>query len=215
MLKWVVVITFLLNLLSHRAIAAADARLSFSPSSLTLSPAQTIELVADLGSYRLAFAHVEIAFDPVFVRIDGEIETTPSLATVVRKTTPDEANNTGKIVLALALPPGEQEPPTETVTLAKIPLTSSANNRNTSQTSTLQIDPERTKLITLDEQLLSFDTASLAITVHQTLRKPFGSETLQDRKPVGCWDVLRPRITTLTDLFGWIRAIWKSCGRTP
>lgn len=198
-LKRVVALILLLNLFSHRAFAAADVRLFFSPESLTLPPAQTIELVADLGPHQLAFAHIELAFDPALIRVDGQITTTPTLSTVVRKTNPDEANKTGRIVLALALPPGEQEPPTGTVTLAKIPFTST-NNGNANQTTTLRVDPERTKLITRTEQLLSFDTASLTVTAHPALRRP-----------IGCRDALRPRITTLSDLVGWIRAIWRSC----
>lgn len=147
--------------------AAADVHLFFSPLSLTLPPTQTTELVADLGSHGLAFAHVELTFDPALVRVDGEITTTPTLSTVVRKTNPDEANKTGRIVLAVALPPGEQEPPTGTVTLATIPLTSAARGRTT---SSLAVDSDQTQLITLQERLLTVDDEKLKIVVQPARR---------------------------------------------
>lgn len=182
-----------------RAFAASDVRLSFSPSSLTAPPTRTVQLVAELESSPLAFAHVEISFDPQLVSVTEQITTTPLLATVVRKTTADDANRTGRIVLALALPPVDNDPPTGTVTLAEMSLTSVNQEKETE--TLLQIDAERTQLFTHDERQLSFNSTPLSIAARP------------NTTPTRCRDALRPRITSIRDVFGWLHAIWNSCTR--
>ena len=126
------------------------------PKNQSLTPNGDVQLWIHADS-SVAFAHVEITFDPSKVKIYKEITLTSSLATVVEKSTMSEANNTGRIVIAVALPPASRNsPPTKAIKLSDMTFAAQTNAANVS--TTLTIPPDAVTIVSADASLYTVTT---------------------------------------------------------
>jgi len=98
-----------------------SVRLFFSPQNLLLPPNITTSLMIDAKSYNIGFVRVELSFDPSVIILTGEILTTGLVKTVISKTSKDQANASGRILIIIVLAP-EDSPPNGIFELAQIPI---------------------------------------------------------------------------------------------
>ncbi len=96
------------------------ARIFFDPALAFLPPDQTFSLMFDSKSYSLAYAKVEITFDHSLINLTDEIQITNNMGNVIKKTSKDEANSTGKIVIVLGVQ-ADNQPSTGLFEFANLP----------------------------------------------------------------------------------------------
>ncbi len=126
------------------------------PKNQSLTPDGDMQLWIHADS-SVAFAHVEIAFDPSKVKVDNEITLTSPLATVVKKSTMSEANTAGRIIIAVALPPaGKNSPPTKAIKLAD--MTFAAQTKTANEQATLTIPSDAVTIVSADASLYTATT---------------------------------------------------------
>lgn len=83
-----------------------DAVVSIIPTSQSLPPDSLVKVYIDARTNSLVFAKIVISFDPSKVRLSSEATVKPNFAKVVKVSTMEEANSTGKLVVAAGVVPG-------------------------------------------------------------------------------------------------------------
>ena len=135
-------------------------RLYFSPSQIPDSSDMFMRVMADAQINQLSFARIVMTFDPTKLSLSQELQTTGLLKTSVAKTSMQEANNTGRIVIVLGLDPGDRNsPPTALFELAQ--LTFSSKTTQSNQTTYLNFDNP-------DMQMVDIQAANLSISGENT-----------------------------------------------
>ncbi|MBI1863876.1 signal peptidase I [Candidatus Woesebacteria bacterium] len=81
------------------------ASLYFDPSSSSLPPNVNLKLMLDPKGYKIGFVRVEINFDKTKVNLATEVNTTNFLGNVILKTSMNDANNSGRIIIILGIKP--------------------------------------------------------------------------------------------------------------
>src|SRR5215510_5209664 len=71
-----------------------NVRIFFNPSNIALPPDTSLSLMVDTRSYQIAFARIDLSFDPTKIQLSGEIQPTNLLRTVIQKTNMSSANST-------------------------------------------------------------------------------------------------------------------------
>ena len=126
---------------SAQAGQTATVAVELSPSVLVLPGDGTVAVAIDAGPEEVAFARVELVFDPAVVALD-QIESSASLEPMPSSTL-EEANTTGRLVVAQSAPPGEQA--TGRFSFATLHF-SPATQREEQQTE-LAVDLSRTQIV--------------------------------------------------------------------
>lgn len=103
--------------------------LYFAPETQNLPPNSSFSLMLDAKTNSIGFVDVQFTFDPSKVRLASEITTAPELATVVQRTTMNQANSTGQVDIVLGLSPGSPAP-TGIFDIAMFDLTAVSNTDN-------------------------------------------------------------------------------------
>jgi hypothetical protein len=149
---------------------AANATVSFSPSTMNMPPNTSPGVVVNSGSAQIAFARVDISFDTTKVNLSNEINVTGPLKAVIGKTAMATANSTGKIAVVVALCNGIDIPcspsptaPSGTFELFKLPLTSVTGQ--TTSTS-LTYDVSTMQLVDTNQANVTLSTTNGTINLN-------------------------------------------------
>jgi Bacterial Ig domain len=131
------------------AASAGNAQIFFNPASTTDKP--------------LAFARIELTFDPNLVRLASELTLgTQALQRVITKTSMAEANVSGKIILVLGLDPTTlSAAPTGSFKLASFTLTTQVATPNLATTLT----PVLANVQLVDTSAIPFTTTATSVTL--------------------------------------------------
>lgn len=144
--------------------AVTDPHLFFAPAEASLPPNRTLDLKLDAKTYVVSFVRAEFTFEKDKVNLASDITAGTALATVVEKTSKDQANATGHVTLSLAVQTGST-PPTGVFSLASIPLTAVSTLEN--DTAYLTIDQSTVEIYeTPSENLLPFTSANATLTLN-------------------------------------------------
>jgi len=144
-----------------------QVQIYFSPSQVSVPPEATLNLMFDSRVSQLGFARVELAFDQTKIALTKEIVTTTLLKTGIVKTSLDEANTTGKILLVLGLAPADRAtPPTGTFVFAQ--LSFSPKTLEPNQSATLSFTSSGIQLVDINGALASFTGEAATIFLNST-----------------------------------------------
>lgn len=151
-----------------KTLAAGSATVSVSPINLTVPPNGNMEVRVDSGATTVGFVQAVINFDPNLVHLASDITTSGPLSTVITKTATAEANSTGKITVALGLPPANvATAPSGLFTIANLQFTAATASAN--QVANVTIDTVSTQVVGMDTQPISVSGVSGVISVNPLL----------------------------------------------
>jgi hypothetical protein len=87
-----------------RSKAAEDAAIfTLYPTAPSMPPNSTVGLMVDAKTHKIGFIMTEFTFDPTKIHLASDITVNDKFQTVLEKSTPDDANATGKIDIAMVL----------------------------------------------------------------------------------------------------------------
>lgn len=142
--------------------------LYIAPSNQTLPPDGNFQVMLDAGSETIGFVRIELAFDNTKINLAGEVQTTPSLATVIEKTARADANNTGNVVIVLGLATANQaNPPTGVFEIANFSMTAITQNPN--ENTSISFNDAGIQIVDMTPQGLTFSSASSNLTLNSTV----------------------------------------------
>lgn len=145
----------------------APVQFSFAPSSASLPPNQTLDLRLDAATNRIGFVHVELTFDQTKVNLANEITVTNALKTVVTKTTRDQANATGRVVVAAGIDPADiPNAPTGVFSFASLSFMTVSTVQN--DTAHVAFDQPRLETFDIAEARLSSAASDATLTLNPT-----------------------------------------------
>ncbi len=148
--------------------AVGDPDIFFEPQSVNLPPNSAVKLFLNTKNQPIGFIHLQLKFDPAKINLTQEI-VTHSFNRVIQKSSQTEANRTGKIILVLAVEPGQQ-PPGGTVEIAQFAI--KAKNKQTG-TSSIQVESSAfQQLVTTAPQNIAFNSLPLTLSLNQKTPKP-------------------------------------------
>jgi len=140
-------------------------RMYFSPSQIPDSSDMFMRVMADAQINQLSFARIVMTFDPTMLALSQELQTTSLLKTIVGKTSMQEANNTGRIVIVLGLDPGDRNsPPTALFELAQLTFSSKTSQSN--QTTYLNFDNPDMQIVDIQAADLNFSGENTSIVLN-------------------------------------------------
>src|SRR3989344_629925 len=165
---------------NNRSSAAIEsAQFLFIPSSAILPPDTSFKLMLDAKSNKVAFTRVSIRFDPNYIQLINEVDTSNSpLKTTVLKTSKAEANTTGNIILVLAQTPNTASP-TGIFELAQLIFTTASSN--ISGSTTLSVLPQDMQLVSFDSLEIPYSYQTTAIIVNPNIACLTSSDTWQNK----------------------------------
>ncbi len=169
--------------IQYRTQAVGETVLLYvSPSSQTLPPASTFQIMADAKTNLIGFVRVKFTFDPVKIQLTNEITTSTALSTVVEKTTMAEANATGTVVLVLALAPTDTATPaTDIFQVASASFTPVSVTAN---------DSTSIALLTADSQVVDMTSNTIPVSNMD------GALTLNPSTPITLTNTIAPSISS-------------------
>jgi hypothetical protein len=128
--------------------SAGTAKIFFVPESINIPPDGIVKLFATVDK-DIAFARIEMLFDHTQVRLTQDIMlTNQKLTRVISKSTPAQANETGKIIIVIALDPTNRtQPPSGTIELANLKFSSITTTPN--QSSSISINTANSQMIAI------------------------------------------------------------------
>lgn len=132
--------------------ASGQVSLFFKPTESNLPPQSSWEVWVN-SDLPVGFAQIGLNFDPALINLTQEIAADGPLSTAVKATSMAEANNSGNIILAMALPPsGLVQPPTGIFRLATLRL---AAKTTASTATTVSFDPNAIQVVSLNASVLA------------------------------------------------------------
>lgn len=124
-------------------------KLSLSPPATVIPPNRSLSLVIDSGSEKIAYIRAEVTFNPNLIQLTGDIGTSEKLRMVLRKSTRDQANSLGRIVVILGLAPADRaNPPVGQFEIAKFNFT--AKSISDSSIAQFSIDSSALQVVNWD-----------------------------------------------------------------
>jgi hypothetical protein len=155
--------------LNSLAVGSA-VQLYFIPSgsAAVMPPNTSFKLMADATTNKISFVRVEMSFDRSKIILSDEIQPSTALTTIIEKTTKDNANATGNIVLVLGLSPDSRDnPPTGVFEIASLPmmLNTAAQNDSTE----LGISPTGGQIVDIDYQEVAYTVQNNVIKLNVTI----------------------------------------------
>ncbi len=141
-----------------------QASLYFQVPSWSIPPGSSFDVWADTDS-QTSFVDTEISFDPNIIELTDEITTYPSLGRVIKVTSMNDANSTGKISIVLGLNPSQSTPPSGTFQIASLPL----NTKTASSLSTkVSFDNAKSQLVASDQTQFTTSVTDLTLNLNST-----------------------------------------------
>ncbi|KKQ85990.1 MAG: Glycoside hydrolase family 71 protein [Candidatus Woesebacteria bacterium GW2011_GWB1_38_8] len=161
---------------------AAAAKIYFAPSPLDLPPNSTVSVMIDpADNTSLQGGWVFVEFDQTKVQLTGEIMPNPTFSTIVRVTPMSEANTTGKIEVALGLPPNVPSP-TGIMEWAKIPLRAVNTTSSTTNITSNIVNSQLVYLVNGQPQSVALTTTAGIIRLN-TLPTPLPTSIVASPTP--------------------------------
>lgn len=154
--------------LSLRGRAVGEAvNLTLTPANASISGNTTLRLVANAKTNRISFLHADITFDRTKVNLSNEITTSSTLSRVVKKTSPAEANSTGRISIVLAVPPQNLgSAPTGVFEVASLPF--SIVTTSTNQTTSVSFVQSAVQVVNTQTTALGSTLANSNLVINAT-----------------------------------------------
>jgi hypothetical protein len=142
------------------------ATVSFQLDNWKLPPQSTFGVWVNPDS-PVAFADVEISFDPKIVNIVQEISVVGPLTRKIKVTSMTDANLTGKISIVLMLDPANKtNPPSNVFQIANLSFGAKTTSQNV--TSAINFATSSMQLVAIDESVFSLTTKELNLSVNPT-----------------------------------------------
>lgn len=85
---------------------AFPANITINPTQQSLPPDVAVSIALDSNTNSIAFARVVILFDQTKVNLSSEVTVSGTFANVLEKSTAEQANDSGQIVVAVGVAPG-------------------------------------------------------------------------------------------------------------
>lgn len=145
------------------ASLSVPVKLSFSPDNLSLSQSKTISVMIDAKTFEIGFIRVELLFNNTLINLSEEINTSSLFNTVITKTSKVNANATGRIIIVIALSPGDL-PPTGVNEIARITIEPKTSNFN--QHTSLSFFDEGIQIVDKNTTTQSFTSELLPIIIN-------------------------------------------------
>src|SRR3989338_1744337 len=137
------------------------------PDNVNLPPNGILSLTLNAKTNHIGFARVPITFDPQKIKLVSDINLASSLSIIVEKTTVDEANRTGKIILTAGLGYFDRSnSPTGVFELAKLEFTSVSTTPNDS--TTVSIDTNGTQIVEMSTAILPTNPQSVTLKLNSS-----------------------------------------------
>lgn len=131
--------------------------LSFQGTSL--SPGTPVKVFVDTKSYEIGFIRVTVKFDNEKIELIDEVTIDPKFATLIQKSTQDEANANGEIVIAAGLKPGDSNQ-SGNLEIASLPF---AKKDKAAGETTLQFITFQSQVVNMKAQELPLEKKDLTI----------------------------------------------------
>ena len=155
---------------------AADhqADVSFNVASWSLPPQNTFGVWVNADS-TVAFADIEISYDPSMVVLASEINPDNSLFRVISSTTMAQANSTGKISMVLGLDPASRNnAPSGAFRIANLTF---APATTSPKSATVSFMNGSMQLVAADLSVFTLNTTPLTLWVNQPIPSPTPTPT--------------------------------------
>ncbi len=135
-----------------------------TPAAAVVPPNRTIKLMIDGKDEKIVFTRVELTFDSNKIMLVNNIATTDKLRTIIKKSTIDEANATGRIKLILALAAADKaNPPVGAYELAQFTIAPKISSYSTSD---IHIDTSAMQVVNWDASEMVTEHANMKITLN-------------------------------------------------
>ncbi len=153
-----------------------SVRLFFAPETQAMPPEKTFQVMLDAKTNKAAFVQTEIVFDPAKVQLTR----TPILGDKLKKnifqTDLAQANQTGRMKLAVGLEPADvSAAPTQIFLVATLSFRSNTTLAN--QSANLAFSSDKTSVVTLDERAINPTVGGATVALNQTAPSPTPSAT--------------------------------------
>ena len=143
-----------------------SASVSFQLQNWSLPPANTFGVWINSDS-PVAFADIELTFDPSLVKMTQEISLTNSLTRKIKVTSMADANSTGKVSIVLGLDPSMlSSPPSGAFQLANI--TFNANTTSQNITSKISFSDSIMQIVATDQSVFALTSTGIDLTLNPT-----------------------------------------------
>lgn len=160
----VIILPFIIYMAQKRLrltpTAAGPVQISVLPHPVNIPPDQTMSVNIAAGTEQVVFARVDLTFDKTLLNLVGDI-TTPAGDTI-QKSSVSEANSTGKITIALAVPPGSS-PMTGNIEFARLMFRSV---RSTPTTTSINISNLTTQVVNTSSTALGLSLNAATINLN-------------------------------------------------
>lgn len=165
--------------------SAGTAKIFFVPESINIPPDGLVKIFASVDK-GLAFARIEVSFDQTQVKLTQDIVlTNQKLTKVISKSTPAQANETGKIILAIALDPANlTQPPTGTIELANLKFSYVSSTPN--QSTSISINTTNSQLVAISAEPfnLTAQVCNIQLNYVTPTPSPISSPTVENSNQI-------------------------------
>lgn len=145
--------------------AIHQASIYFQVSSWALPPESSFDVWVNTDS-QTSFVDAEITFDPNVVKLTGEITTYPTLGRVIKVTSMNDANSSGKVSIVLGLDPSQiPNTPSGTFRIATIKLNA---NTLSSLSTKVNFDNTKSQLVASDQTQFTTSVTGLTLNLNPT-----------------------------------------------
>jgi len=142
-----------------------QARIFFQATNLTFPPDNSFGLLLNTEG-ALGFVKIEINYDPSKVRLLNEIDVSPSpFKRVIKVSSKDEANQTGKIDIILGIDPSNVfNPPLGDIEISRFNFGSNTGEENIS--SSITINTSNSQIVGLDSVIFSLTKSDINLIIN-------------------------------------------------
>lgn len=149
----------------QRILAAGSARVFLTPVTTNVPPNGNLTVKVDSGATTVGFVQVQLNFDPAIINLTGEITATGSMTTVVQKTSMANANASGSVTIALALPPENVgSAPSGEFSIADIPFGAATTSANL--LTSVTVNTEGVQVVGMDTEAMSVTGENATVNVN-------------------------------------------------
>jgi hypothetical protein len=145
---------------------STPAVISISPQNITLPPAVVLDVMVDPANETLVFSSVEINFDPTVLRLTDIPTVNATLDRLISSTAIDQANITGKLVVAAGVDPADSGK-SSLFTFLKLPF-ASITSQSVATSVWINTESQDTKLINSDAAQIALTAMPSTIVLNPT-----------------------------------------------
>lgn len=151
------------------------AKLYVLPSKVELPPDTLIKLMVDSKSNKIGFVRAELSFDPNQIIINGDIQVSEKFKTVIEKTSREEANSKGKIILVLGVSATDRDfAPSGVFEVASIPIGSKTSTENVQ--TVVSINQQNSQIVSMGSLNLFIEAKNSDLIVNPVSLVPLAPE---------------------------------------